>query len=102
MTSTAAFISELIRAANEIDRLEKHERVGLLKRASAQIRDMRDQIGMSGAPANDNDPEDIASELNGMAEVPEVFIPREIAAKLLEGAEAIRTLAILLGIKDEV
>ena len=34
----AAFISELIRAANEVERLSKPERVRLLERAAATIR----------------------------------------------------------------
>jgi hypothetical protein len=102
MTSTAAFISELVRAANEIDRLTKDERARLMRRASATIRDMREKIDCSDAPANDNNPLDIAIELREMARLSFMFKPSEIAQKMLEGAETIRTLTILLGIKEEI
>jgi hypothetical protein len=97
-----ASISELIRAANEIDQLTKEERVGLLQRAAATIADMREQIAISEAAANYSNPLDIAIELREMARLIFMFRPNEIAQKMLEGAETIRILAILLGIKDEV
>ncbi|ACP24947.1 hypothetical protein NGR_c11620 [Sinorhizobium fredii NGR234] len=42
---TTVFIAELIRAANEADRLTSFEIKGLLNRSIATIRDMREQRG---------------------------------------------------------
>ena len=41
----AAFISELIRAANEVERLVSQSASGCLERAAATIRINREQIG---------------------------------------------------------
>jgi hypothetical protein len=49
--SGALFISELIRAANETDRLTKPERARLLQRAAATLREYRYQINYSETPA---------------------------------------------------
>lgn len=48
-----AFISELIRAANETDRLTKPEGAKLLERAAATLRDYRYQINYSETPVDD-------------------------------------------------
>jgi hypothetical protein len=45
MTATTDFISELVRAANEIERLSKGQRSFLLLRGFRMIRDMRIQSG---------------------------------------------------------
>jgi acyl-CoA reductase-like NAD-dependent aldehyde dehydrogenase len=42
------FISELLRAANEVARLTNPERARLLRRAAVTIRDYRDEINFSG------------------------------------------------------
>lgn len=39
--STQLFISELIRAANEVDKLTKLEQANLLRRAAATVREYR-------------------------------------------------------------
>ncbi|ASP92457.1 hypothetical protein [Sinorhizobium meliloti] len=46
MSLTTAFISELIRAANEADKLAPFEVKRLLNRSVATIRDMREQTGI--------------------------------------------------------
>lgn len=95
MTSTAAaaaFISELILAANEIDRLTKDERAGLMRRAANTIRDLREQTSILGpVPANDNsnDPMDVVVELREMARLVYLFKPEEIAERLTNAAEII-------------
>lgn len=49
MSLTTAFISELIKAANEADRLSPFEIKQLLNRSVAIIRDMREQTGIRGS-----------------------------------------------------
>lgn len=100
--STQGFISELIRAANETQRLSMFERGRLMERAAATIRDYREQIAYSDSPANDTGPGDIASDLVSMGRTPEVFTAAEVSAKLLEAVEVIKTLRVLMEEKEAV
>lgn len=100
--STSAFISELIRAANEVPRLSMMERGRLLSRAAATIRDYREQIAFSETPANDSGPGEVAFDLAAMGRTPDVFTAKEVSAAMLHGADTIRTLRILLGIRQEI
>ena len=54
MSSTTDFIAELVRAANEVEKLDAYEKVRLLDRAVTTIRDMREQVGIppSGTAAD--------------------------------------------------
>lgn len=97
-----AFITELIRAANETQRLNYFERSRLMERAAATIRDYREQIAYSDSPANDTGPGDIAFDLAGMGRNAEVFTAAEVSAKLLEAVEVIKTLRVLLDEKETV
>lgn len=49
MSLTTDFIAELIRAANEADKLTPFEVRRLLNRSVATIRDMREQTGIPGS-----------------------------------------------------
>jgi len=49
MSLTTDFISELIRAANEADRLSPLENQAATHRSVATIREMREQTGMPGS-----------------------------------------------------
>lgn len=100
--STQGFISELIRAANETQRLSQFERGRLMERAAATIRDYREQIAYSDSPANDTGPGDIASDLASMGRTPEVFTAAEVSAKLLEAVEVIKTLRVLAEEKEAI
>lgn len=100
--SVPAFISELIRAANETQRLSMFERGRLMERAAATIRDYREQIAYSDSPANDTGPGDIASDLASMGRTPEVFTAAEVSAKLLEAVEVIKTLRALMEEKEAI
>lgn len=103
MTDSAIpFVSELIRAANEVEKLTKPERAALLRRAAATIRDNREQIAYSETPANDTGPGEVAHDLSEMARLIELFSSAEVSAAMLRGAETIRTGAILLDIKREI
>ncbi len=53
MTLTTHFISELIRDANRVQRLDAFQKRRMLERAVATIRDMRETIGMPGGPGRD-------------------------------------------------
>lgn len=102
MIPVPAFISELIRAANETQRLSRFERGRLMERAAATIRDNREQIAYSDAPANDTGPGHIASDLASLGRTPEVFSAAEVSVKLLEAVEAIKTLRMLLEEKEAI
>ncbi|HEV7434647.1 MAG TPA: hypothetical protein VGO22_07235 [Pseudorhizobium sp.] len=49
MSSTTQFIAELVRAANEVERLTDLEHARLLVRSVAAIRDMRVKAGIPSA-----------------------------------------------------
>lgn len=100
--SLAPFISELIRAANEVDRLTKRERAGLLNRAALTIREYREQIAFSGTPANDGHEGDIVVDLREMARLIDVFSADEVAEQLLEAVSVIKAGRALLEAKHEI
>ena len=100
--STQQFISMLIRAANEVERLTKPERARLLERAAATIRDYREQINYSQTPANDTGPDDIVYCLNEAAKMIEEFSDVEVAEMVLEAIGVIQAAQILLAEKREI
>lgn len=93
---TGDFISELIRAANETDRLTEQEQARLLQRAASTIRDYRDLIAYSETPANDAGQGDIVFELNSMASAIDLFPAEKVQAMLLEAVEVIKVCRMLL------
>ncbi|MEP9387724.1 hypothetical protein [Mesorhizobium sp. KR9-304] len=80
-----AFISELIRAANEIERLTKAERARLLERAATTIRDFREQLDAE-PPAE----ADLVEDLRSMVETIDLHGAKEVAAMILEAVAAIK------------
>lgn len=98
---TQRFISELIRAANEVDKLTKIERARLLRRASYTIRDQREQIGLSRSAANERGPEDVASDLMEVARLIEIFSAAEIANFMLEAVEVIKGGRLMVDAKHD-
>ena len=99
---TAPFISELIRAANEIDGLTQAERARLLQRAAATIRNYRDRIDYSETPANDSGSREIVYELNEMARLISLFSSVDVSAAMRDAAETIRAGRILLDARREI
>lgn len=97
MSPLPDFVSELIRAANEVDRLSQAERGRLLDRAYTTIRDGRDQVGM----AQDSLDRDPAIDFLTMSMSIPMFSNEEIKAALLEAAEVIRVLKIMLDAKTD-
>lgn len=102
MTSTAAFISDLVRAANEIETLTGSKRARLLKLAASAIRDYRDQIDCSEAPANDTGPGDIIDDLKEVARNIKRIPPAEVADLMLDAAETIKAAQVLLKEKRKI
>lgn len=98
----ALFVSELIRAANETDRLTKSERAGLLQRAAATLRDYRYQINYSETPANDGGPNDAAHEWSEMARLIDLFSAEEVSAMLLDAVGTIKAARALLEEKQAI
>lgn len=98
----APFISELIRAANETDRLTKAERARLLQRCAGTLRDYRHQINYSETPANDGGPDDVAHEWSEMARLIDLFSAEEVSKALLDAVASIKAARTLLEIKHEI
>ncbi|KQY26695.1 hypothetical protein [Rhizobium sp. Root482] len=98
MSSVSSFISELIRAANEIGKLDNYQRRRMLGRAIATIRDAREQVGLPTSKSAT----DAVIDLVTMAGSIERRSDDEVKAAFLEAADMIRTLKIVLDAKDEV
>lgn len=98
----APFISELIRAANETEKLTKPERARLLQRAAATLRDYRYQINYSETPANDGGPNDAADEWSEMARLIYLFSAEEVSKTLLDAVATIKAARVLMDAKLEI
>ena len=102
MESVAAFISELIRTANETDRLTDQEKARLLQRAASTISGYRELVAYSETSANDGVQGDIVFELNSMASAVDLFPSERISAMLIEAVEVIKACQILLEEKRRI
>nr|WP_246810680.1 hypothetical protein [Ensifer sp. ENS09] len=92
MFQTTAFVSELIRAANEVEKLTPSEVSRLLDRSVATIRDMREQAGVAGNRRKN----DVVINLGiASARVRDLSI-EDIKDTLIDAADAIRALRIIL------
>lgn len=91
MSSVPSFVSELVRAANEVDRLNAHESEHLLLRAFTTIRDLREIIGI---PVYGTELDAII-RLNALASATGQAAMQEIRDGLLEAADMVRTLWIV-------
>src|SRR5262249_9037079 len=92
------FITELVRAANEIRQLTHFERRRLLERAVVTIRDLREQVGIP----NSRTSADAAIDLQTTAVAMASRTDEQVKAALLDPAHMIRTLRILLDTRTEV
>lgn len=99
MTPTTSFISELVRDANRLDRLDSYQKRRLLERAVTTIRDMRQTIGIPSGPGRD-----CVVDIHTVA----LSIERgwrsddEVHSALLKAAGMIRDLHIVLDSKTEI
>ncbi|MBB4214622.1 hypothetical protein FHT79_001777 [Rhizobium sp. BK212] len=92
MHSVTGFVSELVRAANEPDRLTVSEIQHLLFRGITTISDLREQVGIPGSGTN----RDMIITLNGAAAGADKLSADEASAALSETADLIRTLWIVV------
>lgn len=98
--SVFAFIAELIKDANQIEKLGDFEKRRMLERAVATIRDMRDETGVPPSKAVRDAVIDIQTTA---ALIERGHVSNEHVKKtMLEAAEMLRTLKIVLEAKDEV
>ncbi len=97
MSLTTAFTSELVWAANQVDHLTAFEKRRLLDRAVVTIREMRDQVGMPQSKTAADPLIDLQTTAAGM----ESRSADETRAALLDAADMIRSLRIILDSKEE-
>ncbi|WP_105432436.1 MULTISPECIES: hypothetical protein [Neorhizobium] len=100
MSSTTDFIAELIRAANEVEKLHGEEARRLLNRAITVIRDMRETIGIPGSRTA----ADVVIDLQTTAVALGLGnrSPEQVKAALLDAAGIIRDLHIVLDTGTEI
>ncbi|MBW6425576.1 hypothetical protein KX729_29650 [Rhizobium sp. XQZ8] len=92
MSSIPSFVSELVRSANETDRLSDFEAVSLLRRSITVIRDLRETVGI---PA-DGTEHDAVIQLDRLATNVDGASREGLHRGLLEAADMVRTLWIVV------
>lgn len=97
MSTTTDFIAELVRAANQIGKLSPGERIKLMARGARTIRELRLQTGVRQGLGRDP-----LGDLEIAALKSETGPDDDAKAVLLEMADMIRTLKIVLDAKAEV
>lgn len=97
--SVSGFISELIRDANQIDRIGDFEKRRMLERAVTTIRDIRETIGIPPSTTV----RDVVIDLQTAAALVErkQISDDRVKAAMLEAATVLRTLKIVLDAKDD-
>lgn len=102
MNRRTDFITEIIRAANEIDRLGNTERRRLIDRAVLAIRDMREAIGLNGPRATKDSL--IGLQIVSAAISADQASDEKVRAAFLEAAGMMRDLHIVIdtGTKIEI
>ncbi|WP_320203990.1 hypothetical protein [Agrobacterium rosae] len=97
-TSVSGFISELIRDANQIDRIGDFEKRRMLERAVTTIRDIRETIAIPPSSTV----RDVVIDLQTAAALVERKISDDrVKAAMLEAATVLRTLKIVLDARDD-
>jgi hypothetical protein len=91
-SSVPGFVAELVRAANEVDRLTAVEIESLLLRAMTTVRDLREQAGIPGSGTED----DAIVRLDIVAKGVVTFSQANISATLREAADMVRSLWIII------
>lgn len=96
MPQTTAFISELIRAANEVERLTPFEVSRLLDRSVDTIRDMREQAGVAG----NRRAKDVVIDLGIASARVRDLSTEDIRDTLIDAADVIRALRLILAERE--
>jgi hypothetical protein len=100
MSATTDFIAELVRAANQVERLTKDERIRLFARALVTVQEMRQSIGIPSAQSSADkivDLQRLVVRKGALAETTE-----EVRDALLTAASMIRDLHIVLDTGTEI
>lgn len=96
MCLTTAFVAELVRAANHVEHLTDFEKRRLLERGVVKIREMRDQVGIPESKTAADAVIDLQTTAGGI----ERRSADEVKAALLDAADMIRILRIILDGKE--
>lgn len=96
--SVPEFVAELVRAANEVERLRANEVRNLIFRAIATVRELREEVGIPGSGT----PKDAVVALHAIAVGAEEHAVADWATALLEAADMIRTLRIVVDTGVEI
>lgn len=91
-SSVPGFVAELVRAANEVDRLTAGEIESLLRRAVATVRDLREQAAIPGSGTE----RDALVRLDIAAKDVATLSDANVSAILREAADMVRTLWIVI------
>jgi hypothetical protein len=91
MSPITDFVSELVRAASETDKLTTTETRRLLQRAVITVRGLRNAVGIPSS----NTQHDALFQLEAVETTVEHRPAKEISAALLDAADLIRTLRIV-------
>ncbi len=100
MTNTTAFISELIRAANEVEKLGDFEKRRLLDRAAVMIRDMREAAGIPNSHTTADGLIDLQAAAVALGRGQRT--PSQTKAAMLAAAGMIRDLYIVLDTETQI
>lgn len=92
MASITSFVSELVRAANEVERLNAFTISRLLERAIVTVQDLRETAGIP----SEGTEHDALNDLRHVANTASELDPSGQASALLNAADMIRTLYIVL------
>ena len=101
MAAKPGILSALIKQANGASDLTREEKQALLQDAARLIRAYRELIAFSDSPEKDAE-SDIAFELEQFAEHIDFKYFDETREIMLEAADTIRILRLMLGIKQEI
>ncbi|PDS54940.1 hypothetical protein CO663_32145 [Rhizobium anhuiense] len=91
-SSVPGFVAELVRAANEVERLTAGEIEGLFLRAAITVRDLREQAGIPGSGTE----RDAIVRLDVAAKDVATLSDANVSAILREAADMVRTLWIVI------
>jgi hypothetical protein len=91
-SSVPGFVAELVRAANEIDRLTAGEIESLLLRAVTIVRDLREQAGIPGSSTE----RDAVVRMDIAANSVATLSDENVSVILREAADMVRTLWIVI------
>jgi len=100
MAAVAKFVVELIRAANELERIGPFERERLLHRAVQTIRDMRDEIGIRSSRTAADAVIDLQTTAVALGSGKRS--DAQVREALLQAAGMVRDLHIILDTKTEI